>query len=504
MKRLLLPLATLLMLAAACGSSEPDGYEVADRVLESLGQPTGPLDPADTSGCTVREVIDEYGFKNEIVSCPPTFTPLALPETATEVEKIGALQFLRAAGDLPTWVFDELVGAAPEQAQRNFGGIRDSLEALDDSCGINFVEWTQALRSITDQAAELSNLIEFGRLDGWVGTTEARALSRAVMERSLLQTGCSQPAGGSPGTADQLIEGHTLALTSQAALGLSELSRLLTTESSSYLFHFFTPEQNYEWLRTQTENVDLIVYGTSQAGAGVDVPALATGLDVRAGNASLAGSLAEVQQHWFVEVERYIDPNTVLWLVGSIDLLLDCEPVGREQQFLQRLNRRERTFAASGWLSEVDPTNVVLGPVGAPNTNMGNGIKRTEPSQEAIDGHLALYGDRFEAAEFCATRAETIAASAKRMSEDGRRVVIVGMPLSAVAYEQLPGGAGAAASAFARLETEFLAGIDVEVIDMTSTLTERADLWYDYTHFIESGSTEFTNLLVSELKKRGL
>lgn len=504
MKRLPRLCVALVMLTAACGSSEPDGYDVADHVLESLGQPTGPLDSTFTDGCFVRVQVDEYGFKNEIVTCPPSFVSVPLPETVSEAEDLEALQFVRAAGDLPLWVYDQFVAQVPDLAESRFAGITASLDRLDTSCGRNLDEWISVLAVIADQATELSNLIEVGRLDGWVGTIEARALSRALMERALLQTNCSQPAGGSPVPADQLADGEILVLTSRAALALAELGRLLTNESSSYLFHFFTPEQNYEWLRTQTENVDLIVYGTSQAGAGIDVPILASELAVRAGNASLAGSLADVQQHWFVEVERYIDPDTVVWLVGAIDLLIDCPPIGREQQFIDRVNHRARTFAASGWFSEVDPTNVVLGPVGPPNTNMGNGIKQSEPSQAAIDGHLELYKDRFATAEFCEGRAATIASSIQRMTKDGRRVVIVGMPLSDIGYEQLSGGAEAAASALSRLEKEFLTGLGADVIDMTSVLSEPVDLWFDYTHFTESGSKEFTELLVQQLKQRGL
>jgi hypothetical protein len=504
MKRLLRLCVALVMLTAACGSSESDGYDVADRVLESLGQPTGPLDPTDTDGCFVLVQVDEYGFKNETVTCPRGFTSVPLPDTASEAQEVEALQFVRATSDLPLWVYDQFVAKVPEVAESSFEGITSSLEGLDASCGANLDEWISVLAVIADQATELSNLIELGRLDGWVGTNEARALSRALMERALLQTNCARPAGGSPVPADQLADGRILGVTSRAALGLSELARLLTDESSGYLFHFFTPEQNYEWLRTQTENVDLIVYGTSQAGAGIDVPILASELGVRAGNASLAGSLADVQQHWFVEVERYIDPDTVVWLVGAIDLLIDCPPIGREQQFIDRVNHRARTFAASGWFSDVDPTNVVLGPVGPPNTNMGNGIKQSEPSQKAIDGHLALYEDRFATAEFCEGRAATIASSIQRMTQDGRRVVIVGMPLSDIGYERLSGGVEAAASALSRLESEFLTGLGADVIDMTSVLSDRVDLWFDYTHFTESGSKEFTELLVKQLKQRGL
>lgn len=494
---------TIVLLVAACGSSSDDGYEVADRVLQRLGQPSGEQLPVP-NGCETIESVDEYGFVSEITTCKQDAPVETIPaEDLEEAATADPGQLLNAAGDLPSWVLPALVVESDSALTPSLLSMLNSLQTLDAACGSDFFAWRSSLAELSRQSQDLIELIGSGKGADYVGTTEARALSRALMERSLLETGCQSPGGGEPFTEADLIENGTLELTSQAALRLSELGRDLDDASSGYLFHFFTTADNYEWLRTQTENVDLIVYGTSQAGAAIDVPALAQAMSTNAGNAFLYGSLAEVQQHWFPEVERYVDADTVVWLVGAIDLLIDCEPIGREKQFTDRVIRRQRTFAASGWFDAIDPIDLLLGPAGPPNRNKGNGLKQAEPDPVALENHVEEYTERFAAAQFCESRALTIKNAVDRMAADERRVVIVGMPLSPIAYQQLAGGAASMAEAVSRLSAELGDG-PADVIDLSSVLQDRVEVWADYTHLTQAGATEFTDLLVAELKKLGL
>ena len=494
---------TIALLASACASPSDDGYEIADRVLESLGQPSGEVQGV-TDGCETIQSVDEYGFVSEITTCEQDSPVETIPaKDLEEAATADPAQLLSAAGDLPSWVLPTLAAKSDSDLGPSLLSIVHSLQALDAACGSDFLAWRSSLAELSRQSQELTELIGSGQGADYIGTTDARALSRALMERSLLETGCQNPGGGQPFTEAELTQDRTLELTSQAALGLSELGRVLDDASSGYLFHFFTTADNYEWLRTQTENVDLIVYGTSQAGAGIDVPLLAQAMRTNAGNAFLYGSLAEVQQHWFPEVERYVDADTVVWLVGAIDLLIDCEPIGREKQFTDRVTRRQRTFAASGWFSNIDPVDLLLGPVGPPNANKGNGLKEAEPDPVALENHVQEYSERFAAAQFCESRAQTIANAAARMAAEERRVVIVGMPMSPIAYEQLAGGAASMTDAVSRLRAEVNDG-QADVIDLSSVLQDRVEVWADYTHLTQAGAIEFTELLAAELKKIGL
>ncbi len=507
----------LALVASGCAATTDDGYIVADRVLEQLGEPSGtsPEQPLGAqAGCEVIEEVDEYGFVTEVSTCDdnPEQTAETVPanetnepdETETgEADELSAEQLLNATGDLPLWALPTLAETAPIELRPLLLSMSATVDALDQACGSDFGSWRSLLRALADEVDEMALLIADGKGADYVGTVESRALTRALMERSLAQTGCKNPGGGDRFTDAELVRNSTYELTSRASIGLSDLSRLLGDTSSGYLFHFFTTADNYEWLRTQTENVDLIVYGTSQAGAAIDVPGLAQQMSANAGNAFLYGSLAEVQQHWFPEVERYVDADTVVWLVGAIDLLIDCDPVGREAQFTDRIARRQRTFQASGWFGDVDYLNVVLGVPGPPNTNKGNGIKEPAPDPAALENHENEYRDRFANAQFCKSRAETIKTSVERMANDNRRVVVVGMPLSPIAYGELPGGPAAVAEAMELLAQEF-GDVPVDVVDMSSTLQSQVEIWVDYTHLTEGGAVQFTELLAAELKALGL
>lgn len=503
MRRLTFAVVVMALLASGCASTESDGYDVADAVLARLDQPVPVTTASPGDNCTIEIVEDEYGFKNEVTTCESTEPAVTVTEPPKPDQPLDPASVLAQSGDLDPSLFVPLRSLAPEAALEYFLPMSETLDDLGLACGSDFFAWRASLSELADQVADLSEAIGDGRLEGYVGTSEARAFSRALLERALLQTDCSNPGGGAPFTESELTADGTLDLTSRAALGLSEMGRLLSVSPLAYLFHFYTTADNYQWLRTQRSAVDIVVYGTSQAGAGIDVPLLSEQMAANVGNAWVAGSLAEVQQHWFPEVERYVDPKTVVWLVGGIDLLMDCAPVGREEQFTDRLGRRERTFAAAGWFELIDHANLILGPVGPENTNKGDGIKRPGPDGAATEAHARDYKERFAAPEFCDARAEIIAQSVRRMVADGRRVVIVGMPLSPGAYEDLLGGSDTASSAISQLQREHLSGVNVDVVDLTGAV-QIGGLWADYTHLNQKGAPEFTELLAGELKKLGI
>lgn len=502
-------IAVVALVMAACSGSSPGGYDVADRVLAAVDQPVGAesgdgggSDPADsktsTGGdCIIVEVVDEYGFVDEVSTCP-TDQPATL--ASREPGPIEPLDVVAAAGDLPQWVHDELLRSAPEPARTHLTSITESIEALERSCGIDRNAWIEALTVVTERAEAMIVTIQAGDLDGYLATPDAEAMSRSLMERALLLTGCAEPAGGPPVPADQLVGDGTLDLTARSVQVLTDLGRLLDGGPSGFLFHYFSTSPNYHWLRTQYRNLDLVVYGTSQAGAGIEVPVLADELSLSVGNAFLPGSLAEVQQHWFPEVERFVDPGTVVWLLSPIDLLIGCETSGREEQFTERLDRRRRTFTAPGWFAEVDHIDLILGPPGPENTNRGNAEKKPAPVQSDIDAHRTDYRPQLANPEFCHQRAQVIGSSIERMVEDGRRVVVVGMPMSPLAYEHLPAGPRAASAAIESLRSEHLAGLDVEIIDLSAALQDRADRWADYTHLTQDGAVAFTTALADAIE----
>ncbi len=499
---------TALLLLAACGSSEPDGYAVADRVIESVGQPVAVTQPLVVdSGCERTIVVDEYGFEDEVVVCPDGSAgedPTAdAPPPLVEGGPLNADVALAVEGDLPLWVMGQLATTLPDpDLLAQFESLEATIAEIDAACGSDFDRWRSALDDLTQQSERATKRIDDGALEGYAGMSTARALARAFFERAVLETGCAAPGGAEPLNYDQLVDDGTLETTSRALLAAAELGRALQGSLSNDLFHYYSSLPNYEWLRSQTDPIELVVYGTSQAGAAIEVPILADATGLAVGNAFLPGSLAEVQQYWFPEVEQYIDPPRVIWLMGAIDLLIDCEPNDRPEQFLSRLDNRRRAFTASGWFRTIDPISVILGPPGTERVAPGNGDKRPGPDQPALDEHLSGYRDGFAATEFCVSRAEVTAAAVQRMVDSGRDVTIVGMPMSPLTAQLDADVIPETAAALVRLQTDYLPD-GVALIDLTSTMQDDPNQWADLTHLTQSGADDFSRLLADALEGPG-
>lgn len=527
MKSGLVMILVIGLFAASCGSVDQDGYDVADRVLAAVDQPVGPTssdstgrgstvgdsaapgsaDPHATEGvealastdeCTTVEVEDEYGFINLVSTCD-TEGGSGVTLADREPGPIDPAEVLAAAGYLPLWVQGELLAAGPEPVEARLSPLVTAIEAMEAVCGIDFDRWLGELSVVVIRAEELAAGIEVGQLGEYVTTETAKAMSRSLMERSLLLTGCAEPEGGAPIPLRELTDRGALDLTARATATLTKLGQLLDGDLSNYLFHFFSTGPNYHWLRTQPRALDLVVYGTSQAGAGVEVPLLGQELSLLVGNAFLPGSLAEVQQHWFPEVERFVDPATVVWLIGPIDLLIGCESPGREQQFVDRVTRRQRAFRVAGWFSGIEPTDLLLGPATEENINRGNAAKKPAPDEAAIVAHLDDYQGQLSAPGYCVERADVIGRSIARMIGDGRQVVVVGMPISPLGYAHLPGGPETASEALRRMDQEQFAGLGVEVVDLSAAIQD-PELWADYTHLTQSGAEAFTRLMAAEIE----
>lgn len=513
--------AALLVLGGAlagCGSGDggPTDADLAaaDRVLAAVGQSPGELAAVDDGGtasgegCERTIVVDEYGFEDEVVECPDgrgSGLPAVVDVAALSPDDpVDADRFLDANGVLPTWALDRLVAELPPSPLADgLADLAGRADRLDEVCGRDVGAWSDELAALADRAEELTALIEAGA-DGeavpadLVGSTLVRATGRALFERVVLESGCAAP-GATALSWDEARDRGLLDRTSRAALGVAELDRRLSGALSSRLFHFYSSLPNYEWLRTQRDGIDVVVLGTSQAGASIEVPVLADGLGAEVGNAFLPGSLAEVQQHWIPEVERYIDPGRVVWLLGAIDLLIDCDEVGPEAQFVERLEHRWATFGRSGWFRTIDPIEVILGPAGEVNLNRGNAAKKPAPDAAAMEAQRADYGPAFAQSRFCEDRAAVIAGMVAHLEAAGREVVIVGAPTSPLMAELEPDIEAETAAALTRLMDEYLAGTSATLVDLSGALRDPAS-WSDLTHPTQAGAEAFTTLVVEALQ----
>jgi hypothetical protein len=513
----------LVVVAAGCGPPEDPDAATADRVLAAVGQvpvslPSSedgsPIDPV----CVRRVIVDEYGFEDEIVECPdgsggftvgpvPTGDASALsPDDPLDVDRVVA-----AGGVLPMWMLDRLIEELPPSPPTGppagpdvgdgLAELAASAAVLDDRCGRDLDAWAAELDVVAERAEALRSSLDgsAGPVDGGlIGSTHARAVGRALFERLVLETGCAAP-GATALAYDEAADRGLLERTSRAALAVAELDRTLSGALSSRLFHFFSSLPNYEWLRTQREPIDLVVVGTSQAGAAIEVSVLADGLGVAAGNAFLPGSLAEVQRHWVPEVLRYVDPGRVVWLVGAIDLLIDCDDKGREAQFVERLANRRAVFARSGWFRTIDEIEVILGPAGEVNRNRGNAFKEPAPDPEALEAQRADYGDAFAKPGFCGDRAEVMAGVVASLEAEGREVVVVGVPTNPRMAELQPEVEAMTGQALGRLMGDHLDRTSATLVDLSSSLPD-PELWADLTHPTSAGAERFTAELVEALR----
>ncbi|NNF55493.1 MAG: hypothetical protein HKN03_13755 [Acidimicrobiales bacterium] len=448
--------------------------------------------------------IDEYGFESEAVTCPDEALPEAVETNWLQPgDPINADQVIAMEGVLPAFVYEPLANAAPESVRPSFVELTQLLDELDRACGVDVETWRDALSRLLVVTSGLETKLADSPPEDFIGSSPARALGRSLFERTLFQPGCLAP-DALPIAVDDPSLGDLLALTSTASASVAEVDRLLSGSIMTRLFHFYSALPAYRWLRNPLAPVDLVVLGSSQAGAAIEVSDLSSGLGVSVGNAFLPGSLAEVQQLWVPEVYRYASPTTIVWLMGPVDLLGTCITPGRAEQFSDRLANRQMTFAASGWFAGVDNLDILLGrDTGFPNANMGNAPKGNSRNPDAIAAQIPDYTNQFADPTFCGDRAAVTAEVVAQLQAWGAEVVIVGMTVSPEAVELIPGGRETIAASFDQLEREVIAPTGATFVDLSGDLDDDG-LWADLTHLNQAGASRFTQLLTKRFKERGI
>ncbi len=497
------PAVVVLLIAASCGSEAAGGYDVADRVILAVGEPAESVVVFD-SGCERTVTIDEYGFESEVVVCPEDTASLDPPSGGLQPgDPINADELLVLTDPLPPFVYEPLASAAPEPIRQSFMALVPSLDELDRSCGVDLAAWQGALQSVLEQTTSLQTQLEDAALTEFIGSSPARALGRSLFERALFQPGCAAP-GALPLRPEDPVLVELLPLTASASASVAAVDRMVSGSIMTRLFHFYSALPAYNWLRNPVAPPDVVLLGSSQTGAAIDVPDLTDRLGRTVGNAFLPGSLAEVQQIWIDELYRYAAPATIIWPMGPVDLLGTCISPGRAEQFAERLANRQAAFSASGWFDAMDDLDLLLGPVGdAPNVNMGNAPKERSRNAEAIAAQLPDYTNQFADPTFCSDRAAVTAEVVSQLQAWGAEVVIVGMAVSPEAVALIPGGRETIATSFEQLSRDVIDPTGATFVDLSGDLND-GGLWADLTHLNQSGANRFTQLLADQLKERGI
>ncbi len=492
----------LLSIAVAVGGcADPDerdqsADEIADRVVAHANEVAPPAAGSlEDSGCTRVVVTDEYGFETTTLRCAtdlPEITDLD-PDAALNLDAV-----VEADGLLPLFVLEALAAAVPPELGEEMGDLVDDVAELEGRCGVDLEEWLDAMERVVARldrmvtAVERSEQIE-------PGSTELRAVGRAVFERVVVQPGCARVAA--PLGSDDSRLDRVLTVTSRTAEAAGEFDRVLSGSSMSRLFHFFSTKPNYEWMRSPIAPPEIVVIGTSQAGAAIEVDRLTSATGRQVGNAFLPGSLAEVQQHWVDEVVRYTAPSIVLWPMGPVDLLGDCVDTERVDQFLARRATRRLAFASSGWFTTIDPIDVVLGRVHEPNGNMGDAVSGDAPIVADIDAQSAGYGATPPRSEACPDRLVIIGEVIERLRGFDVEVVVVEMPVSPLATTLIGRDDDTIAAAAAALEGVVIAS-DGVYVPLPGVLDDEA-VWRDLTHPTVDGAARYTDAVATAIERLG-
>ena len=497
MRRFLLPLLAIpVVLAAGCASDTTDGaaLEIADRVIAHANEVAPPGEATlEDSGCERVVVTDEYGFESTSLRCT-TRLPSTIafdPDAPLNLDAV-----VEADGLLPRFVLEALLPAAPTEIRSELTDVVGDIEVLEARCGVDLEAWLEALDAVGAGLERMTGTLEeLEDLDA--GATELRAIGRAVFERVVIQPGCSATAA--PLAPGDIRLDRVLTVTSTVAEAAGEFDRILAGSSMSRLFHFFSTKPNYEWMRAPIAEPEIVVIGTSQAGAAIDVERLASATGRPVGNAFLPGSLAEVQQHWIGEVFRYTAPAVVVWPMGPVDLLGDCVDTERVDQFLARAETRRLAFASSGWFSAIDPIDVVLGPPVGPNDNMGDAVFGDGPIPAEIEAQRAGYGATAPRSDACPDRLVIVAEVVERLQAFDTDVVVVEMPVSPLGASLIGGSAQAVDAAAAVLEA-VVVDAGASYVPLPGVLDDEA-LWRDLTHPTATGAAHYTDALAEALDR---
>ncbi len=529
----------VLLLAAACSTTDDAAsYAMADEIIASIDQPVTRAVASDD--CTRTVVIDEYGFETETAVCAPSDPDSAVDGgDASPDPDVGAADgvepsinvdaLLSDDSALPLDLFATLVGNVPDDdLRRPLGALSLLLDDLDGSCGIDPEVWTDAAETAAAEIEEIAVSFEAasaveveageGAIAGYIGSSSARLLARALLDRAVLLTGC----GGGPDLPLDPTGAITLRLnvaTATVATAVEHLGRVLRGFEGDPLF--FHPDElaHLRWMRTTPEPVEFVVVGTSQATHGISPIQLGEASGRVVGSVAIPGSVAEVQQHWLPTVMNEIDPGTIIWAVGPIDLVVGCVDDGRGATFAETAARRAASFERFGWLSNLPPIDRVLGPVGNevyletpigqlaaaryPGNRLGEAVRLGSISQVAIEEHRANFGPAFERGEYCEDRAALIKSIIEDLRADGREVVLVGMPVSPDLVPFYPGGSDALSQVMERFRGEVAEPTGVPFVDLTEAIQE-ARYWSDWVHPTAEGSTEYTAAIANALANLGV
>lgn len=411
---------------------------------------------------------------------------------------------LAATADLPAdtldTVLDRVVGAAPGPVVDGLREIATAMRAVDAACGRDLASWRAGMERVDVSQRAVIDALGQAVPAVLASTTEGRAVGRALVERIVLQTGCAAPERGAPIPESELDDAGVLDLTARVASAAQVIEQRLSGAGQLALFPLYA-DIDLGWMRTQDQPLDVVVIGTSQAGDGVDVARLEDAVGGRAGNAFLPGGLAEVQQHWLPEVLRLTDPGTIVWPVGALDLLVNCDTTARSEDTRLRLDRLRRAYSV-GWFEDVDPVTLVLGPVGPPDPVRGDIPKRSEADAAAIEEQRRSYAALGDGV-YCEERASILGRLATEMTDDGRQVLIVGMPSNPRLVDLVAGGRTGVDAALERLVREQLGPAGAEFADLTDVAQDEPGRWRDLIHMSAAGAAAFTDALADELSARG-
>ena len=244
------------------------------------------------------------------------------------------------------------------------------LDRLEATCGVSEPAWLAALDEYITAAEATRDLMSPERLGPYQGSVEAKALSRSVVERALMESGCARPEPVPVTNDDQDV----LSRTSRAVEVTVGIDNALRDSTYGPLFHLYSTLPNYLWMRNEQTAIDTVLLGTSQLGAAVDLAEVNREMTTEVGSAWLPGGLAEVQALWVGEVIRYSNPKTLVWFIGPLDLFVECDTTTRGAEFQRLADARLATFAR-GFVASDDPLDRILGSRKPEPTVRGDGIE---------------------------------------------------------------------------------------------------------------------------------
>lgn len=516
-------LAVAGLVATSCGSAADDGYATADRILVAVGADGAQTDAeraaGDGAACETEWREDEYGFLFEVCVASESSDSDQetragqLDEPPVSGEPGGARS---AATDvLPLDRFDELVAGVPQgDASRQLVTLGDTLDSMDAACATSPGAWIASLGTVAQQArnAGASVLGDTG-LEGYRRQTEAVELSRVIVERAVLQSGCIDPASA----AADVDSSDLLPATAQLSAAVESLFQALWNgQQVSPYFSHVDELAHWRWMREEG-SIDVVIAGTSQALLGVEPDLLEEWIGQSVGNVSIPGALAETQQHWLPQVVQVVHPKTVVWGIGPLDLVGVCPPDGRGGGFRQLLDLKAAAFASVPVARGTPGIDLILGSVGSTDfsdTLMVDDIEERfvgprgdvfefsgrDPAQLATT--LEQSSPPFENGTLCENRLRVIERVIDDLERSGVEVIVFGMPVAASLAARFPGGDAALDILLDTAAVEVFEPAGATYAGTMNSL-DHDGWWYDVVHPTRGGGVALTRELAAALIEVG-